>query len=169
MSTSPEECGEVPPVKEAPDPFSTPGEASELPQVINISDTSRNVNSPETSPSTGRFESKATSDGQREDQKIKSSAEEYVKVFSTNDNAASNLQSTGSYENIEASLLSKSTVRRNKDPSVTRELKQLAVPSDDTGFTNNAFELEVSQKKADTQVSLIMEILDQRFYSLPSL
>jgi hypothetical protein len=184
MFTNSEESGKVSSAKETQDSPSTIDEVldspiidisapssnsnvSELPQIIKTSDVSRNVNSPETSPFTGKFESKATPEGLQEDEKVKSSSEKDLKVFSTNDNSASNSDTTASYETVETTALSEPTFRGNKQLSATTELKQLAVPSDVTGFTNDAFELEVFQKKDDTQVCLIMGLnMDILFYCI---
>lgn len=127
---------------------------SNLPAITMSSEVSKDT--PETSPSTETFESKKTSGGLEENERTESSPEEGLKVFSTNENPVSGLEATSLCAAAEATLLSESTFKGNKQSSDTKESNLLAGPMDATGVTNDVFQLdEINQKKDDVQIQVV--------------
>lgn len=153
-SNTPDDVPESPSID-----ISTSSNVSELPQSTKSADVSRNVNSRETSPSTGKFKSTATPDGlPEEDGEMRSSTEKDLELSSTNDNSASSSEERLSYGTARGTALSGSTFRGRRQSRGSTESKQFAVPSDVWSFTNNAFEPEITQKEDGVQVGLIMKL-----------
>jgi hypothetical protein len=172
MPTNTEESGKACPDTQDLHPSSIPDENLDSPIVdISVSSTnsdiskfpantksfevSADINSPETSPSTDPSGSKETSGGLQESEKTQPSTKGDLKVFSTKENSVSCSDATPLCEADEATVLSQSALKENKQLSDTKESNQLEVPSD-VGVTNDAFALdEITEEKHDVQVGLI--------------
>ena len=159
MITNSEEFGKITPDEGRDSPSSdtsvpsTDGNISELPVITETSEVSRNVNSPETLPSTKKFESKASAKELQELEKAKSHTGEDLTVFSSSEISVCISDTTAVCNGAEGTKSSESSFKRKQQPSDTKQPNEMAISSDDLVFINSAFEPdETSQKYAQVGV-----------------
>jgi hypothetical protein len=162
MITNSEEFGKITPDEGRDSPSSdtsvpsTDGDISELPVVTETSEVSRNVNSPETLPSTKKFESKASAKELQEFEKAKSHTGEDLTVFSSSEISVCESDTTAVCKAAEGTKSPESSFKRKQQPSVTKQTNELAISSDELTVINCACEPdETSQKKDDVQVGVM--------------
>jgi hypothetical protein len=162
MITNSEEFGKITPDEGRDSPSSdtsvpsTDGDISEPPVITETSEVSGNVNSPETLPSTKKFESKAFAKELQELEKAKSHTGEDLAVFSSSEISVCKSDTTVVCKEAEGTKSPESSFKRKQQPRDTKRQNELAISSDDLGVINSAFEPdETSQKKNDVQVGVM--------------
>ena len=162
MHTNAEEFGKITPDKVRDSPSSdtsapsTDADISEPLIITEDSEVSINLNSPETLPSTKKFQSKTSAKELQEHEKAKSHTGEDLTGFSSSEISACKSDTTAVCKAAEGTISTESSLKRKQQPSDTKQPNELAVSSDDLGVSNIAFEPdETSQKKDDVQVGVM--------------
>jgi hypothetical protein len=161
MLTISEESGKITPdeIRDSPSSDtpapSTDTDISELVTIAEISDVCRNVNSPETLPSTKKIESKASAKELQELEKANSYTGEDLTVFSSIEISECKSNTTAVCKEEDGTKSKESSFKRKQQPSDAKP-NELAFSSDDLAVIKSAFERdETSHKKDDVQVCVM--------------
>jgi hypothetical protein len=135
---------------------STDADILELPTFTESSEVPRNVNSPETLPSTNKFESKTPAKEFQENEKAKSQTGVDLIVFSSSEISMCKSDTTAVWKAPEGTKSPETCSKRKQNPSDTKEPIQLADSSDPLSLVKSPFEPDKTfQTKDDVQVCVM--------------